>query len=175
MCIRLHRGQAAVPGLDRENVYNVMDVDSGRTPVKGKVVVCGGGVSGCECALQLAYDGNDVTVVDMLPADQFAAGLEPDHPYHAAHAAGGQRREAAGRPLRAGDQRPGRGGCRTGTGKKTLLEADYVVEAFGMKSTRPSAEEYRALIPEVYIVGDANEVKNIKKANFDAYNLACNV
>ena len=163
-----------VPGINNKNVFNVMDVDSGRTPVKGKVVVCGGGVSGCECALQLAYDGNDVTVVDMLPADQFAGGLSmitrtmlmmllEDNGVKLL----GERmvNEINETGVVVGDK----------NWRKTLLEADYVVEAFGMKSTNDYARQYQELIPDVYIVGDANEVKNIKKANFDAYNLACNV
>ena len=58
---------------------------------------------------------------------------------------------------------------------ETVLPADFVVDAFGMKSTRPEAEAYRELIPEVYILGDASEVKNIKKANFDTYNICCNI
>ena len=54
------------------------------------------------------------------------------------------------------------------------IACDYVVEAFGMKSTNEYAQQFVQLIPEVYIVGDAKQVKNIKQANFDAYNLACN-
>ena len=39
---------------------------------RAKVVVCGGGMSGLECALGLAMKGKDVTVVDMIPVDDFA-------------------------------------------------------------------------------------------------------
>ncbi len=163
-----------VPGLDGENVYNVMDVDSGRKNVKGKIVVCGGGVSGCECALQLAYDGNDVTVADMLPAEEFAAGLSMITRTMLLMLLEDNGVKLVGdRSVREINKD---GVVVADRGWKTeLLEADYVVEAFGMKSTNASAQAYRDLIPEVYIVGDASEVKNIKKANHDAYNLACNV
>lgn len=58
------------PGLDRDNVYGVRDVDSGRKKVSGKVVVCGGGASGCESALALAMEGCEVTLVDRVPVDR---------------------------------------------------------------------------------------------------------
>lgn len=174
VCTGSKPARAQISGIDNTNVYNVMDVDSGDTPVKGKVVVCGGGISGCECALQLAYDGNEVTVADMLPANQFADGLSMitrtmllmlledngvkllgDHKVN----------EINDQGVVVEDR----------SWNKKLLACDYVVEAFGMKSTRDEAEQWKELIPDVYIVGDANEVKNIKKANHDAYNLACNI
>jgi NADPH-dependent 2,4-dienoyl-CoA reductase/sulfur reductase-like enzyme len=61
-----------IPGLDNANVFSVLDVDSGRKKVSGQVVVCGGGVSGCESALALAMEGCDVTVVDIIPEEEFA-------------------------------------------------------------------------------------------------------
>ena len=51
-----------IPGIDRENVHHVLDVDTGRAAVGERVVVCGGGLSGTESALQLAMDGKKVTV-----------------------------------------------------------------------------------------------------------------
>ena len=66
-----------IPGIDRENVHHVLDVDTGRAAVGERVVVCGGGLSGTESALQLAMDGKKVTVVDMLPVEQFAKDHSP--------------------------------------------------------------------------------------------------
>jgi 2,4-dienoyl-CoA reductase-like NADH-dependent reductase (Old Yellow Enzyme family) len=64
-----------IPGIDNDNVFNVLDVDSGRRRLSGRVVVCGGGISGCESALGLALEGCEVTVVDMIPEDRFAEGV----------------------------------------------------------------------------------------------------
>ena len=55
------------------------------------------------------------------------------------------------------------------------LPADYVVEAFGMKSNSAAIDPFRYLIPDVYVIGDAYEVKNIKNANLMAYDLCCNI
>ncbi len=162
-----------IPGLDRANVHNVLDVDSGRVKLSGKVVVMGGGLSGCESALQLAMDGCEVTVVDQIPEAQFAAGifditrnmlmmLMDEH---------GVRRLDRHIVRAIGED----GVTVEGADWKTeTLPADHVVEAFGMK-TAPDADAYTGLIPDVYVVGDAYEVKNIKNANLTAYVTCCNI
>ena len=158
-----------VPGLDRDNVIGVRDVDAGRVKVSGKVVVCGGGASGCESALALAMDGCEVTIVDRIPYEEFAAGmihitrgmltalLEEHH-------------------VRILDEHNVESIDREGVhveGKswnKQVLEADYVVDAMGLKPV--SAERFRELIPEVYVVGDSAGIGTIKKANHSGFDAA---
>jgi NADPH-dependent 2,4-dienoyl-CoA reductase/sulfur reductase-like enzyme len=60
-----------IPGIDCEGVKTLMDVEHHTVPVGDKVLVCGGGISGLECALMLAMEGKSVTVVDMIPLNQF--------------------------------------------------------------------------------------------------------
>ncbi len=55
-----------ISGVDGSNVVTVTDVDTKKVKTGQKVVVCGGGLSGMECALGLAMEGKDVTVVDMV-------------------------------------------------------------------------------------------------------------
>ena len=62
------------PDWTVSNVIPVLEADSGQRSISGRVVVCGGGLSGCESALALAMKGCQVTVVDQLPADHFASG-----------------------------------------------------------------------------------------------------
>ncbi len=163
-----------IPGIDNDNVYSVLDVDSGRKKVSGKVVVCGGGISGCESALGLAMEGCDVTVLDMIPADGFAPGmamitrnmllmllnehnvkLVGDHLVRSIEADGVH---AEGKDW-----------------KMEVFEADYVVDAFGMRSNKDVAEQFADLVPETYIVGDCDLVKNLDRANHTAYYAACNI
>ncbi len=58
-----------IPGLDGPNVVSMLDFERDHTKVGGQnVVVCGGGASGLDGALELAADlGKKVTVVEMLP------------------------------------------------------------------------------------------------------------
>lgn len=56
-----------LPGIDKANVMEVMDAHGGDEERIGKkVVVVGGGLSGCDCAIDLAMAGKDVTIVEML-------------------------------------------------------------------------------------------------------------
>ena len=59
----------AIPGIDGENVISVLDAHRDLDRIKGdNIVVCGGGASGLDCALELASEmGRKVTVVEMLP------------------------------------------------------------------------------------------------------------
>lgn len=59
----------AIPGIDGGNVISVLDFHRNPAALKGeKVVVCGGGASGLDSALELAAEmGKKVTVVEMLP------------------------------------------------------------------------------------------------------------
>lgn len=54
-----------IKGITCENVVGV--IDAHENGVKGdKIVVCGGGSSGCDIALELAMEGKDVTIIEML-------------------------------------------------------------------------------------------------------------
>ena len=47
-----------IEGIELPNVVNVLDVHRDSSVVKGEtVVICGGGMSGCEAALELAEKG----------------------------------------------------------------------------------------------------------------------
>jgi hypothetical protein len=65
--------------------------------------------------------------------------------------------------------------AETGDWQLKTIEADYVVDALGMRSDAAQVAGFRRLIPETYAVGDCNEVKNIKNANLTAYDCCCNI
>ncbi|MCC2320691.1 oxidoreductase [Cellulomonas xiejunii] len=56
---------ASIPGTDRDDVVDVLRFHQG-APVGHRVVMVGGGLSGSDAALELANEGHDVTVVEML-------------------------------------------------------------------------------------------------------------
>lgn len=61
-----------IKGIDGEKVIEVIDAHLHRhSEIGNKVVVAGGGLSGCDCALELAMEGKDVSIVEML--DKVAA------------------------------------------------------------------------------------------------------
>ncbi|UWG95535.1 FAD-dependent oxidoreductase [Dehalobacter sp. DCM] len=163
-----------IPGLDNANVYNVLDVDSGRKKVSGNVVVCGGGISGCESALALAMEGCNVTIVDILPVDQFASNVIGMITNIVLTKLKENNIKLIGNHLvrKIDDQ----GVLIEGKDwSYQTLEADYVVDALGMKPNKELADSFIKLLPDVYVVGDAYEVKNIQRANASAYIRCCNI
>ncbi|MCI8539155.1 MAG: FAD-dependent oxidoreductase [Oscillospiraceae bacterium] len=62
-----------IPGID--SALAVRDVDSHAVETGQKVVVCGGGITGMECALALTMEGKEVTVIDMVPVEGFCANM----------------------------------------------------------------------------------------------------
>lgn len=71
----------AIPGIDGDNVMEVIEAHLGaRGPVGHRVVVAGGGLSGADLALELAESGHEVTIVEMAPelaADMLALNKIP--------------------------------------------------------------------------------------------------
>ena len=163
-----------IPGIDRENVHHVLDVDTGRATVGERVVVCGGGLSGTESALQLAMDGKKVTVVDMLPVEQFARDHSP-----APRGMLLQLLEKYGVALVGGVRVCGINDdgvvVMAQDGTKSTIECHDVVAAFGMRKNDALLKQLRALMPDVIAVGDCDVVKNIKNANQIAFNMALEV
>jgi len=163
-----------ISGIDRSNVVNVLDVDSGRKKVSGRVVVCGGGLSGCESGLALAMSGCEVTIVDQIPVEDFASGISVlTRKMLIALLNDNHVRLIGSHIIRSiGEE------CVMVEGKNWEYEelpADFVVEALGMESARAAADRFVELIPEVYVVGDAYEVGNIKRAALTAYNCCSNI
>lgn len=58
-----------IPGIDGSNVITMLDAHRNPELIKGdNIVVCGGGASGCDGALEMASEmGKKVTIVEMLP------------------------------------------------------------------------------------------------------------
>ena len=150
-----------------------MDADLGRKPVGTNVVVCGGGVSGSECALGLAMQGKTVTVVDILPEEALCQDLcifsrpallklMQDH---------------------AIDRVQGSVNAVTANGVVVALPdgimaelpADTVVIALGLRPDKEKIESLLEVIPESYAVGDCNDGHRIFDANHDAFNVAVEV
>lgn len=158
-----------IPGI--EKAKSVIDVDNKRAQVGQKVVVCGGGLSGLECALALAMEGKEVTVVDMIPVDQFGCKQFAFNHNMLMHLLKENNVQFIGE---------NKVEAITDEGvqiidknwNRTVLPADSVVSAFGMKSNSAIVEELGGLIAETYIIGDCDGVGGIHEANTSAFNYA---
>lgn len=142
-----------IPGMDRPEVVDVVSVDSEQVEVGDKVVVCGAGMSGLECALGLAMKGKEVTVVDMKERNEM--GLEifiavrnmlfkllKDN--NVTIIGGNTVEFVDDEGVHIMDH----------NWRKSVLPCDSVVTAFGMKPITENFEEFEDLVPETYIIGD---------------------
>lgn len=160
-----------IPGISGSNVLMSWDVLAGRVKVTGgKVVVAGGGLTGCETALLLADQGKKVTIVDML--GELAGDMEPITRFDliterlpAARIESLMERMI----MEISDQ-----GVilRDPQGNMSLIEADNVVISLGSRPVKNLEEEARRTGADVYVIGDARKPRQIIDAIFEGASVA---
>ena len=163
-----------IEGIHLPNVVKVDDVDLNKAETGQKVVVCGAGLSGAECGVQLAKDGKQVTLIDFKSAEQLAfsgnflvrAGLNiliKQYKVEEIYEAKIQKITEKG--LYYKDQ----------AGETKFLEADTIVSAFGMRSRTKTVDMLKELVPETYVIDDAEKVGNVMKANRQAFEISVEI
>lgn len=129
-----------------------------------RVIVCGGGLSGADAALEIAQDGHEVVILEM--ADEIAGdmlmlnriSLLRDLAEHGVEIRTG----ALVREILPGGVR-----VTDAEGVESLVEGDTVITAFGL---RPATEIAAALAPrEVIALGDCVKPRKVGDAINDAY------
>lgn len=161
-----------LPGENK--MYKAEDILSGRIKPGHRVSVIGGGLVGCELALDLVKKGHKVSIVEALP-DILSAGAAIPHMnkimlhdllnYHKVNILVGAKVESVeGDTIRY-----------IVDGSKRELEADTVVYAIGYNSDRKLYRELQKDEKEIYLLGDARRTRNIMYAIWDAYELANNI
>ncbi|MBQ1505382.1 MAG: FAD-dependent oxidoreductase [Erysipelotrichales bacterium] len=147
-----------IPGIHGENVVEVCDSHLHPEKVRGnKIVVAGGGVSGCEAALDLAYEGKDVTIVEMLPELCPTALLDNRNPLlfrlrdnHVKQLTSTKIKEFTKD-----------GVLVEGPEGEKKIEADTVIVSFGMKPNNGLVEAICEKYPTTAVVGDCIKVGQV--------------
>ena len=160
-----------IPGLEKA----VTSLDAINQPEKlGKtVVIIGGGLVGCEIALDAANRGKDVTVVEALDDIMAAGGADAPYPNKQMI---GDLFESKNVTVLTGtklSEVTDEGAVVTAPdGETRLLKADTVISAMGFKPAANLKDDLAALNVPVCEVGDATGAGTIMKAIWDAYNAA---
>lgn len=161
----------SLPGIKGENVVVVNNYYLEKDKVGDSVVVLGGGLAGCECAVHLGMEGKKVHIVEMR--DSLAVDCNIRHrpilmqqvekycTTHLKHAG-----------LAVTDE-----GllCKDENGKEVLIPSDTVICAVGQRSNRDTVMQLRGCAPWVREIGDCARVSNITNAVYQGYHAALDI
>ena len=161
-----------IPGIDGDNVILGVKLSDDGVQVGENVVVLGGGLVGCEMGLHLAMEGKNVTVVEMLP--RLATDANPRH-----------------RPILL-DQLEQYGVksclitrgvrvtqeglvCADESNNETLIKADTVVCAVGMRPRRDVVDSLRDCAHVFMEIGDCTSPSIVVEATSRGYYAALDI
>lgn len=160
-----------IPGIDGNNVVIVNNYYLEKEKVGDTVVVLGGGLAGCECAVHLGMEGKKVHLVEMR--DTLAVDCNIRHrpilmknvaQYTEAHTGYAGLRITEDGVI-----------CRTPEGKEELIPGKTVICAVGQRANRTDAELLHSSAPFVREIGDCLRPANITKAIYEGYHAALDV
>lgn len=160
-----------IPGIDGDNVVVVNDYYLEKGKVQDSVVVLGGGLAGCECAVHLGQEGKQVHLVEMrniLAADCnirhkpiLMKQVEKYATTHLGHTG-----------LRITDEGVV---SKSPNGNEVLIPGKTVICAVGQRANRDDVDALRFSAPFVREVGDCVRPANITKAVYEGYHAALDI
>ncbi|RHS81652.1 FAD-dependent oxidoreductase [Firmicutes bacterium AM43-11BH] len=160
-----------IPGLDGDNVVVVNDYYQQKEKVTDKVVVFGGGLAGCECAIHLGMEGKEVHLVEMR--NELAPDANVRHrplllkeidKYVTVHT-GCRGMEVTKEGIL----------CETEEKEQILVPGTSVICALGQRSRTNVVKKLRDCAPYVAVIGDAGKVSTITNAVYEGYHAALDI
>jgi 2,4-dienoyl-CoA reductase-like NADH-dependent reductase (Old Yellow Enzyme family)/thioredoxin reductase len=160
-----------IKGLDGENVVIVNNYYLEKDKVGDNVVVFGGGLAGCECAIHLGMEGKKVHLVEMR--DELAPDANVRHrplllkeidKYVTVHT-GYKGLEVTQEGII----------CEDKDGNKQLVPGTSVICALGQRSRTDVVNALRDSAPYVAVIGDAARVSTITNAVYWGYHAALDI
>lgn len=160
-----------VPVSDDAVVRSIDELYLEGAPVGEEVVIVGGGLTGCECALLMASKGKKVHLVEMRDGLAIDANIR-HRPILLA-----QIEEASvDVALNACAQAVTADGVTVAQdGAERLIAGDTVVCAIGQRSRTAAADALRDAAPFVRIIGDAKRPSNITNAVYEGFHAALDI
>ena len=160
-----------IPGLDGDQVVIVNNYYLEQEKVTDEVVVLGGGLAGCECAIHLGQQGKRVHLVEMR--EELAPDANVRHrplllqeieKYVTVHTG------CKGLEVRKDGVL-----CEQQDGSQILIPGTSVICALGQRSRRDLVEELQDGAPYVRVIGDAAKVSTITNAVYWGYHAALDI
>ncbi len=160
-----------IPGVEGANVVWAGHVETGAVKTGRSIVVAGAGLTGCETALQLAQEGKEVVLIDMLPEDQIARDTS-DAGRMALLDLLKQHGVQLKTEVTLTEITPTAAVVVDASGGRIELNADSVVLALGMEALSAESRALQKSAPESYIVGDCSTPRDLMAAIHEGFNVA---
>lgn len=160
-----------IPGLNGDNVVVVNQYYLEKDKVGENVVVIGGGLAGCECAIHLGMEGKKVHLVEMR--DMLAPDANVRHrplmlkeidKYATVHT-GYQAKQVTSDGVI----------CMDKDNTEVLVPGSSVICALGQRSRTDIVESLQETAPFVRVIGDAAKVSTITNAVYWGYHAALDI
>lgn len=160
-----------IPGLQGDNVVIVNNYYLEKEKVGKNVVVFGGGLAGCECAIYLGMEGKNVHLVEMR--DELAPDANVRHrplllkeveKYVTVHT-GYKGLEVTREGIV----------CEDSNKERHLVPGDTVICALGQRSRTDMVDQLQDGAPFVRVIGDAAKVSTITNAVYWGYHGALDI
>lgn len=157
-----------IPGIDRENVFDILQAHEHIKEEWGSTVIIGGGPSGIEFAFALAEKGIKVTVVEMT--DNIAENGNSLY-----HAAAEIRLKEFSNHIYVMEETVCNEITCTGvkvtdkSGKSYEVPAERIVYCVGMRAKKELAESFYGIVYDVKMIGDCMGARRINEASHEGY------
>lgn len=154
-----------------EKAVLAQDILLGKVDTKDNIAVIGGGLVGAELALHLAKQGKKVTIVEALP-DILSSGivLPPMNEWMLRDLLAFYKVD-----IKAGSRLASvidKGAIVTSDKGDETIVCDQVIIAVGYRANKSLFDEMKYDYNHIYNIGDSRQVRNIRGAIWDAYEVA---
>ncbi|MBD5559358.1 MAG: FAD-dependent oxidoreductase [Clostridia bacterium] len=162
-----------LPGMDDPMVKDALEVLANPDEVGDSVIVLGGGLTGCELALDFAQHGKDVTIVEALLDILSSGGPQPVPNVQMLRDLLAKHEVKILTDARLAKVEDGKAVVKTADGEKDIA-ADTLVVAVGFRPVKSMRDEI-AEGPVIFEIGDAQEVATILHAIWQGYEVGNNI
>lgn len=162
-----------IPASEKANVADVTEIHLGKKNIFGEeIVIVGGGMSGCDCAVALAMEGKKVTIVEMMDKVAAKANISHKTGLNKLFKQYGVNVICNHAVVEITDNAVIIQGS---DGEKKSVPADTVITAIGSRALHAQVEAILKAYPNAKIVGDCNSVRLIGDAIREGFKAAWSI